>query len=90
MNPIESKCCKIAEEHGFLSHKMGVDVSTGWPDRMFVGYGRVCLFVEFKRPKEPLRPRQVRKIKKFAERGIMVHVVDNMEYFENLIRTYKK
>ena len=84
-NPIERKCCDYADLHGFLSHKMGVSVSIGWPDRMFIGYNAVIVFVEFKRPGEPLSPAQIRKIKKFSDRGITVFVVEDYEIFKNII-----
>ena len=85
MNPVEKKCCEYAESFGFLSHKMGVNVRVGWPDRMFIGLHNTFLFVEFKRPGEALRPAQKRMIKKFADRDIPVFVVEELEHFKSLI-----
>lgn len=57
---IESKVARIAlQEYGVASLKLNVSGSTGWPDRVFWIPGGRPLLIEFKRPGETSRPRQL-------------------------------
>ena len=85
MNPIQKKCVDYARTLDYMPHKMDTSQEAGWPDYMFVGYNGVILFVEFKRPGEPLRPAQDRMIKKMAMRGHTVFVIDNTDAFDRLM-----
>lgn len=48
------------------------------PDRLFLKAGRY-IWIEFKAPGEPLRPDQVREIKRLRKHGAEVHVIDDIE-----------
>lgn len=54
---IERTVASYAESKGVLQLKLNVHGRVGWPDRLFIYYGR-AYFVEFKRPGEELRPAQ--------------------------------
>ena len=90
MNPIQKKSVEYARTLGFKPHKMDTGVESGWPDYMFVGYASLIIFVEFKRPGEPLRPRQARVIKEMANRGQAVFVIDNVDEFKRIFDLHKK
>lgn len=45
---LEQQCCDYARRHGLAAVKLqGQD---GIPDRLFIGEGGKCLFIEFKKP----------------------------------------
>lgn len=86
MNPIQKKCVVHARSLGLKPHKMSTDFEVGWPDYLFIGKVGLTIFVEFKRPGEPLRPAQRRKIEQFAELGHTIFVIDNVDAFKELMR----
>ena len=88
MQPIERDSCKHARDLGWKAVKLSPQGQVGLPDRMFVGPKRKIFLVEFKRPKEPLRPSQVRTITSFKEMGWTIYVVDNLAYFKQIMREY--
>lgn len=45
---LEQKCCDYARRHGIAAVKL--EGQNGVPDRIFIGDGGRCLFVEFKKP----------------------------------------
>jgi hypothetical protein len=90
MNPIQKKSVDYAKSLGYKPYKMSTDLETGWPDYMFVGYAALIIFVEFKRPGEPLRPRQNRMIKDMAARGHAVFVIDNVDEFKRILSLHKR
>ena len=45
---LEQKCCDYARRHGIAAVKL--EGQEGIPDRLFIGKGGRCLFVEFKKP----------------------------------------
>ena len=45
---IEDACCKMARRYGVVAVKLEHCGHKGIPDRMFVGRGGRCMFVEFK------------------------------------------
>jgi len=85
MNPIQKKSVEYARTLGYKPHKMSTSDETGWPDYMFLGYYGHVLFVEFKRPGEPLRPRQIRMIRDMKDRGYTVFVVDDVNEFKHVL-----
>ena len=46
---LEQRCCVYARSHGIAAVKL--EGQEGIPDRLFIGKGGKCLFVEFKKPK---------------------------------------
>ena len=45
---LEQRCCDYARSHGIAAVKL--EGQDGIPDRLFIGEGGKCLFVEFKKP----------------------------------------
>jgi hypothetical protein len=45
---LEQQCCDYARIHGLAAVKL--EGQDGIPDRLFIGEGGRCLFVEFKKP----------------------------------------
>jgi len=45
---LEQRCCDYARSHGIAAVKL--EGQEGIPDRLFIGKGGRCLFVEFKKP----------------------------------------
>ena len=45
---LEQRCCDYARSHGIAAVKL--EGQEGIPDRLFIGKGGKCLFVEFKKP----------------------------------------
>lgn len=45
---LEQQCCDYARRHGLAAVKL--EGQNGVPDRLFIGEGGKCLFVEFKKP----------------------------------------
>ncbi len=45
---LEQRCCNYARSHGIAAVKL--EGQEGIPDRLFIGKGGNCLFVEFKKP----------------------------------------
>lgn len=75
---VEGPVSDWAEANGFLSRKMQYIGRHGCRDRDFYGYGHV-IPVEFKRPRGAPRIHQKREIKRMADVGITIHVIDNVE-----------
>lgn len=76
---LEQLVSSWAKAAGFLSIKMRLIGSIGFPDRLFVGQEGRIFFVEFKRLGEKPRPVQEYWHRKLRERGVTVYVVDNYE-----------
>ena len=79
---IESTTCSWLEMQGYLALKVGWE---GWPDRCVILGGGRHLWFEFKQPGEKLRPQQVNRIAKLHEIGEVVHVVESLEYAQQVI-----
>jgi hypothetical protein len=90
MNKTENEACKEAIRCGWEPIKLGAGERVGLPDRMFVGPGRRLFFVEFKKPGEPLRGAQKNTIRRFADLGWTVHVIDNLPDFSLIFNEYRK
>jgi|TARA_R110000803_G_scaffold56795_1_gene114206 hypothetical protein len=72
---------------GILWRKIRFEGQRGCPDVM-IAYGGKVVLVELKNPNKQgrLSEIQVRQIAKFKQVGIKVHVVDNKEQINNVIR----
>ena len=75
---IEEPVCEAAVAAGWLVRKVKWIGRVSAPDRLMARDG-VILLVEFKRPGESPRPNQAREHKRFADVGVKVHVIDNLE-----------
>ena len=85
---LEKKCCRIAQQHGWLVHPKVGSHARGWPDRTF---SRVIgdafyelIFVEFKRPGAKPTRLQNHVADQLRERDYAVHVIDNVEDAQSL------
>lgn len=74
---IETKVCEFAEKQGWLVRKIVYAGRRGCPDRMFVRNGKILL-VEFKRPGGGPDPLQVKEHARLKERGVTVHLIDDI------------
>ena len=81
MQPIQRDSVKEAKRLGYKCIKNSTDLEVGLPDYSFFGWNGHHFFVEFKRPGEPLRPAQKRRVRKFAEMGHEIYVIDNVDDF---------
>lgn len=83
----KSACTK----EGILWRKIKFEGQRGCPDVMIAYGGRVVL-VELKNPNKRgrLSALQARQIAKFKQVGIEVHVVDNKDQIDNVIREIVK
>lgn len=73
---------KVVEEVwtwlGIKGSKLKVDGERAYPDRVFWLPGGKPLFIEFKRPGEPLRKNQQKKCEWLRQLGYSVKVFDNV------------
>lgn len=82
---IEDACCQLARQHGIVSVKLEHCGHKGIPDRVFIGAGGRCLFVEFKTPRGKLSYSQ----KVWAEfLGYSYGVCRSVDEFELLMRAF--
>ena len=86
---VETKVCEYADKVGVMHLKLNVLGRVGWPDRIFLYFGRV-LFIEFKRPGE--KPRKIQEYihGKIRSHGFAVRVVDTVPDGVNHIRELTK
>lgn len=54
----QAACDKIYKQLGVVNVKLEMIHDSGWPDRLFLLREGRHLYIEFKQPGEPLRPRQ--------------------------------
>lgn len=85
---IELQVVTWAETNGFLARKMQYVGRIGCPDRVFIGY-RQTIWMEFKQPGELPRLTQVREHQRFEDRGVTVHVVDDVDAGIEILRFAK-
>lgn len=76
---LENECVAFAQAFGWMSAKFNV---RGWPDRLFLGPGRRCWLVEFKRPGEKPRPQQLALHRRLAVQSHPVSVIETFAQFE--------
>ena len=81
-SPIERKCRRIAEAHGYRLLKFIPFGFIGFPDRILLGYNAKIMFLEFKKPKGgKVKSHQERRINELRNRGFEVEVIDSVEGF---------
>lgn len=86
---VEGPVTTWAEANGFLSRKMSYIGRHGCRDRDFYGYGHI-IPVEFKRPRGKPRIHQVRELKRMAEVGVKIHVIDDIDAGIALLTYFKE
>jgi hypothetical protein len=69
---IEGASVKYARFLGYICLKVSPMGSRGWPDHLFINIHGVHIYIEFKRPGEPLKPLQEHRKKQLEERGCHV------------------
>ncbi len=85
---IEWTVAAWAENNGWLPRKIVYKGRRGCPDHMFVGFGHI-VFIEFKRPDDGrLSAGQGRERKRFAERGVTIHVCDTIDDAQSILRAH--
>ena len=75
---IEQKIVAWAENRRWISRKLQYVGRVGCPDRLFVGYGHV-IFMEMKAPGKMPSLSQITEHNRFADAGVTVHVIDDVE-----------
>lgn len=70
---IEEQVVAWAENNGWLVRKMKYIGREGCPDRFFFGFGTIVM-IEFKKPKGPIRPGQVKEHERLEAVGLHVFV----------------
>lgn len=83
---IEESVCATAEAHGYFAIKLNAIGSKGKPDRLFIGPDGQHVYVEFKRPGEPLRPLQRYWAKQFYARKCVVYRCDNIDHGKRILQ----
>jgi len=75
---IERKACELVKQHlGIIGSKLVVPGDTGFPDRIFWIPGGKPLLIEFKRPGEEPKPKQLHNHQQLRKLGYRVEVHDN-------------
>lgn len=75
---VEDAVIEEAEKEGWLVRKMTYAGRHGCRDRDFYGFGEIVM-VEFKRPNGKPRIHQERERKRMAEKGLTIHVIDDID-----------
>lgn len=75
---IEKPAIRFAKTRGWLVRKLRWIGINGAPDRVFMRNGRV-MFIEFKKPGEPLKAHQEVEHGIMRDAGLEVHAVDSLE-----------
>ena len=75
---IEDAVVKHAEATGWISRKMTYVGRHGCRDRDFYGFGKVVM-IELKRPGQNPRPHQERERLRLRDKGITIHVIDDVK-----------
>ena len=83
---IQSKVVRYARAQGVLAYKFNSDSHNGVPDYLFLYFG--VLFIEFKAPGKKPTALQLAEHDKMRDRGITVHVCDNVDAGYRMIDTF--
>lgn len=76
---IESKVCSYAKARGLVPYKFTSPNRRSVPDRLFLGPGDLCFFIEFKAPGKEPTSAQEREIERISRIGHRVYVIDSIE-----------
>ena len=83
---LEQRGCDYARSHGIAAVKL--EGQEGIPDRLFIGKGGKCLFVEFKKPTGGIVSNEQKFWLEFlGENGI---ICNNFDDFANAIKEFFK
>jgi hypothetical protein len=74
---IEKKAVAYAKSQGFLCFKFTCPGQQGVPDRLFISWQGISLFLEFKAPGKKPTPLQLRMLQKLRDQGVAAGWVDN-------------
>jgi hypothetical protein len=76
---LEQKVIKYAEEMGYLTFKVSPISSRGWPDRVFINYSGLHIYIELKKSGKKIRKLQAYRISQLQERDVLVLWTDNYD-----------
>jgi hypothetical protein len=83
---LEQRCCDYARSHGIAAVKL--EGQEGIPDRLFIGKGGRCLFVEFKKPSGGIISKEQKFWLEFlGESGI---TCNNFDDFVDVVKEFFK
>lgn len=77
---IEMNCSKWAKNNGWLGFKFSSPQQRGVPDRLYIKNG-LTVYVEFKAQGKHATKYQLHNIQKMESYGAIVHIIDNLEDF---------
>lgn len=78
---LEKEATTWAERNGWFSFKVEKTSKRGIPDRYYLKNGRTVL-VEFKGPRETIKPQQEKRMKDIVAHGGEAWVCRSIEYFQ--------
>jgi hypothetical protein len=88
---LENDVRKDAKELGWVSIKLGLKGSTGWPDIIFLREGAKIVWIEFKEPGKRPKKKQARKLALLTALGFTALWCDDyhkaMETLNNAVDT---
>jgi len=82
---IETEGSKYAVRRGWFVVKLMACSIDSMPDRLHHRKG-VTMYIEYKKPGEPARAKQILRHKQLRAHGITVHVVDSLEQAHDILR----
>lgn len=82
---IEKPVCERAVLRGWMVVKLMICNIDSMPDRLLMRKGRV-IFIEFKKPGETPKPKQLKRHREIRAQGIEVFVVDGEEEGYDIVR----
>lgn len=77
-----------SSKYGFLCYKFTSPGTSGVPDRILIGHGKV-IFVETKAPGKTARKLQEYIIKQMRKHGAIVYVADTIPKIDNIFEEIK-
>ena len=77
---IEKRCCKHAENRGWLVYKFTSPGNNGVPDRIFMR-STIVFLVEFKSEAGELSTLQIAQIKRIQSKAVSVYVISSFDEF---------
>ena len=83
----EAHCAKEARKLGILAYKFQSPSNRGVPDMLFIFPSGETIYIEFKSPKGTgkISVLQAKTIEKFNQQKVSVYVIDNVQYFNQVI-----
>jgi len=84
---IEEEGTSLAEARGWVVLKLAGGGKNGKPDRVYLRSG-VAMFIEYKAPKQPLKPLQEYWRKVLVGLGFDHHTVDSIEQIREVMESY--